>query len=107
MIELSDNKKLIIAYVEGNPGCTIEDVLNFLVPWSNADDLRSAMALEAGWLVANGFLEKNKRNQGLSVSHIPPDGPDTSQDLEGKHARYVIFDELNDLDDRNGEKNEH
>jgi len=49
-----------------------------MVPFNDADTIREQIAGEIGWLIANDYLEKNKRNYGLSVRVVPAD-PDTSQ----------------------------
>lgn len=64
---LTDNEKLALEYIRQNPGCTAEDAANFLVPFDNADELRSQIANDIQYLVWHGYVERNKRTQALTV----------------------------------------
>ena len=69
---LNDNEKIALEYIRQNPGLQTEEVLNFLSPFPYADDIRLEMSQAVGYLMANGYVEKNKRNYSLIVSDTPP-----------------------------------
>lgn len=69
---LSDNEKIAIEFIRQTPRCTVEDVLNFMVPFDHADEIRSEIASAVGYLISNGYVEKNKANSALVISETPP-----------------------------------
>lgn len=69
---LSDNEKLALEYVRQHPGCQAEEAINFMVPFSNADEIRMEVSLAFGYLMANGYINRNPRTSALTVSDTPP-----------------------------------
>lgn len=64
---LSDNQKLALEYIRQNHGCNVEDVVNFLVPFDHADELRCQIAQDVEFLIWNWYIKRNKRTHSLSV----------------------------------------
>lgn len=69
---LTENEKLILEYIRQHTRCTVEDILNFMVPFQDSDELRAEIAGNVGYLIYNGYVEKNRVNSALIISDTPP-----------------------------------
>lgn len=71
---LNDNEKIALEFIRQHPGCTTEDVLNFMVPFDHADEIRSEVASAIGYLITRFYVEKNSKTSALIVFDTPRKG---------------------------------